>query len=138
MTDSELQLRIDELDADLTKDAAQILVYCEDIDQQSVELIGNRKGYLRAGVEMLKAAMVPMQPGDFITPIKIDYLIRSGRSLYVTRLTRQENVADALPPPRKNTWKEKAIGVGCLALVLFLVGCTFVGVGQVLSWIFGK
>jgi len=138
MEEDAIRRVIDELDAGVTKEDAQLLVYCEDIDEQACELIGNRNGYLRAGIEMLKAGMVPMRAGDSITPITLDYLIRSDRSLHIKRLTREEDIQSALPPIRKNSWKANAVGIGCLVLLVSFAICGFIGVGQVFSWLFGK
>jgi hypothetical protein len=138
MDDDEIKRRVDELDAAVRKDDAQFLIYCEDFDQQSVELIGNRSGYLRVGIEMLRAAVASLGPNESITPIDVNYLIRSPRSLHVKRLTRQEDVEEALPPLKKHTWKNKAAGVGCFTVLIFLAVCMFIGIGQVGVWIFGK
>lgn len=139
MTEENIRQLLEELDAEVSRDNAQLVIYCEDPEGEgSCELIGNRDGFLRAGIELLKAAMVSMKPGDSITPISIDYLIRSGRSLRVKRLTRQESVDAALPPVRRNSWKDKIIGVGCLALVIFFAICGFIGIEQVFTWIVGK
>jgi hypothetical protein len=37
-----------------------------------------------------------------------------------------------------NSWKDKAVGIGFLVLVVFFAICGFMGVGRVFSWIFGK
>ncbi len=138
MEDEDIQRLVDELDASVNREGARLLIYCEHPEPDSCELIGNRQGYLRAGVEFLRAALVPLAPGDSITPIKLDYLIGYDRSLHVTRLTRQEDVYAALPPVKKNSWRDKIIGIGCLVLVISFAICGFIGVGQVFSWIFGK
>jgi hypothetical protein len=138
MDDDEIRRRADELDAAIAKDDGQFLIYCEDFDEQRVEFVGNRKGYLRVGIEMIRAAISPLGPNKSITPISIDYLIRSSRSLSVTRLTRQEDVESALPPLKKHTWKHKAAGIVCITVVILLAVCTFIGIGQVGVWIFGK
>jgi len=83
-------------------------------------IIGNRNGYLRAAIEMLRASATPLSPGDFITNVDFSYL-GSDRSLIVTRLTRSEDIESALPPLRLSTWKGRAIWVGCLVTFFFLV-----------------
>src|SRR5450631_2670511 len=138
MDEEDIRRRVDELDASVNREGARFLIYCEHPEPDSCELIANRQGYLRAGIELLRAAIAPLAPGDSITPIKIDYLIGYERSLQVKRLTRQEDVYAGLPPLKKNSWKDKAVGIGCLVLVVFFAICGFMGVGQVFSWIFGK
>jgi hypothetical protein len=138
MDTEDIQRRIDELDAAVSREGAQLLIFCEGGENQDCELIGNRQGYLRAGVELLRAAVAPLRPGDSITSINIDYLVANERSLRVKRLTRQEDVDAALPPLRKNTWKDKAIGIGCLVMLAFLAFCSLIGIGMIGKQIFGK
>jgi hypothetical protein len=97
------------------------------------ELTGNRKGYLRAGIELLKAAIVHLDPNDIFTPINMDYLIVRG-GVGVKRITRQEDVEAAIPPPLVTTWKNKVGGVGCLAVGVFFVFCAVVGLYHVIRW----
>ena len=138
MDDHEVLRQIDELDRAFSREKAELLIYCEDIETRTCELIGNRNGFLRAGVEFLKAAVLPLAPNESILPFKLDYLVRNSRSLLIARLTRQEDVDAALPPLKQKGWKNKAVGFGCLTVVIFLVVCTFIGVGQLFVWIFGK
>jgi hypothetical protein len=125
MDDSEVQRLVRELDAQVSKEDAKLLVYAED-DDGACEIIGNRNGYLRATIEMLRASAIPLSPGDFITSVDFSYL-GSDRSLIVTRLTRSEDIESALPPLRLGTWKGRAIWAGCLVIFFFLVICTFTG-----------
>jgi hypothetical protein len=135
MDDSEIQRLTNELDAAVTKDEAKLLIQWaghQEHDGELYELVGNRKGYLRAGIELLKAALAPLDPRDIFTPINIDYLIVPG-SVGVKRITRQENVEAALAPPRETSWKNKIAGVGCLAFVMFF--CAIVGLYRVIGWL---
>ncbi len=136
MDDSEIQERVNELDAGITKDDAKLLIYYEE-EGQSCEIIGNRKGYLRAGVEMLKAAITPLGPNEFITPLDLNYLI-GQRSLIVKRVIRQEDVEAALPPLQSKSWKTNAIGIGCLAIVIFGIICALMGLDDVFTWLLRK
>jgi hypothetical protein len=134
LTPEEIQQRIEELDSNTPKNDAEVLIYYEE-EGQDCEFIGNRSGYLRLGVEMLKAAIAPLDAGAIFTPISIDYLLPNQRSLRVKRFTRQEDVQAALPPLRTSTWKTKAQGAGCLLVVIFLILCTLIGIGQVFTWV---
>jgi hypothetical protein len=62
----------------------------------------------------------------------------SDRSLIVKRLTRSEDVESALPPPTVTSWKQTALGVGCLAIFVFLVICAIMGFTDVANWFFRK
>ena len=135
MDDEEIRRRLDELDAAIIRQDAQLVIYMEDSDDQEFEIVGNRQGYLRGGIEMLRAAIAPLGPDDSFLPNNINYLIQSKRSFFVKRLVRTENVESALPTPRTSTWKSKVAGAGCLILLIFLVICAFVGLGTIGRWI---
>jgi hypothetical protein len=137
MDDSEIQQRVNELDAVVTKDDAKLLIYVEDGEEGACEIIGNRKGYLRAGIEMLRAAVIPLREAQFIVPIDFKYL-GSQRSLFVKRLIRQQDVEQALPVLRPTTWKQTTFAYCCLAAFGFLLICTFTGFSDVIRWFFRK
>jgi hypothetical protein len=141
MDDFQIQQIVDELDAAVTKDDAKLLIYYAEYrgehEDGNCELIGNRKGYIRAGIEMLRAAVAPLGPNDIFVPINIDYLIGRG-SLGVKRITRQEDVDAALPPVQSKSWKTNAIGVGCMLIVIFGVVCAFMGLDDVVTWLLRK
>jgi hypothetical protein len=137
MDDAEFQQRVSELDAAVTKDDAKLLIYVEDDEEGACEIIGNRKGYFRAGIEMLRAALLPLGQNQFITPIDFSYL-GVQRSLLVKRLIRQEDVEAALPPAKTASWKDKPAGVGCLTLVIFVFICAVTGFGELMAWLFRK
>jgi hypothetical protein len=136
MENSEVQRLARELDAQVSKEDAKLLVYVDD-DEGACEFIGNRKGYLRAAIEMLRASAIPLSEGDSITSVDFGYL-GSDRSLVVKRLTRSEDIEAALPPPTVTSWKETAFGVGCLVIFVFLVSCAVAGFADVVNWFFRK
>jgi hypothetical protein len=135
MTPEEIQERIEELDRAILKEGAEVVIFYEE-ESQDCEVIGNRAGYLRLGVEMLKAAIAPLRTGEMFTPVSVDYLLTSPRGLGVKRFTRLDDVQSALPPLPESTWKTKAAGTGCLLLGIFMVVCMLVGFGQVFTWLF--
>jgi membrane-bound inhibitor of C-type lysozyme len=86
MDDPEIQQRVNELDAAVTKDGSKLLIYV-DPDHGNCAFVANRKGYLRAGIEMLRAAIVPLAAHESTTPIDIKYLC-GERGLRVDKLER--------------------------------------------------
>ena len=136
MDDGDLARRIDELDAALSKEGAQLVIYQEE-EETHCELIANRNGYLRAGVEMLRAAVVPLNKNQFITPLDVNYLI-GERSLIVKRLVRNEDINAMLPPIGKQGWKTNVIGIGCVVFLFSAAICALVGFGDIISWLFKK
>jgi len=140
MDDSQTRRIADELDAAVTKDEAKLLIdYSGGPDERegNCEVIANRKGYLRAGIELLKAGVFPLEPERMFVPIDLGYLTSVG-GLKVGRLTRREDVEAELPPKLKNSIGAKFAAGGCFAFFMFLVVCTVVGFFHVFSWFFGK
>ena len=137
MTDVEIQQVIERINLSIPKEGAKLMVYTEDDEAPDCEIIGNRDGYLRAAAEFLRAAIVPLASNAFITPIDFNYLVPS-RGLPVRRLSRSSDIDSILPPLHKRTWKDKALGVGCITIFIFLAVCTFIGIGTIGGWIFRK
>jgi hypothetical protein len=134
VTDEQIARLIEELDCAITRDDAKLVIHLDHDDEAAgvCEFIGNRKGYLRLGIEMLRAAAAPLEPNALFTPISLDYLLRP-RSLGVKTITRLEEVDSALPPPKKRNWKNRAGAVGCIAVLVFLAVCALTGLGLILS-----
>ena len=137
MDDPEIQQRVNELDAAVTKDGSKLLIYV-DPDHGNCAFVANRKGYLRAGIEMLRAAIVPLAAHESTTPIDIKYLC-GERGLRVDKLERREDINTArLPSGWKSVLFGTCFGLGCLALFIFLVICAIAGLGNVIGWLFRK
>ena len=137
MDEDDIRRSVSALDAAIEKQGAQLLISCDD-DNVYCEFVANKAGYLRAGIELLRAAVEPLDPGDFVTSTDLNYLV-GKRGLLVKRLTRRDDVEAAFQPiKRKATWKQGAAGVGCVTLLVCLVGLTLIGLLQLVAWIFGK
>ncbi len=133
MTDDEIKERIEQLDANIPKDGAKVFI---EFEGGPCEVTANCAGYLRLGVEMLRAAVAPLETGQMFTPITIDHLT-VDRSLKVRRFSRREDVEACVPTPRvrSESWKNKAAAVGCVTIAVFLGVCTLVGLIEVMGWI---
>jgi hypothetical protein len=135
MTDEQIQQQLEQLEAAVSTDGADVIFNLE-YEEQGCELIGNRAGYLRLAIEMLKAATVPLRPGDSFTPIQIDYLLH-GRGMQFKRIVRQEDVETALPPPvPPRTARNRVAAAGCMLVLAFMLICVITGFLVVIGWIF--
>lgn len=138
MDQTDIQEMISKLDSRVTKDDAKLLIFVEDEEEGACEIIGNRKGYLRAAIELLRASVAPLEESDAtITPIDVEYL-GAERSLIVKRVIRSEDVEEALPPLKGPSWKAQMMAYGCLAILAFFCFCAFAGFGDLISWVFRK
>lgn len=122
----------------MAKEGAELLIAYE--EGVYCELVGNKSGYLRAGIELLLAGIDPLSPGELVTSVDLNYLI-GKRGLLVKRLIRREDI-DAKsvfkPTRRKLTWKGRGALVGCITLVVCLAVCTLIGIVEVLIWMTGN
>ena len=142
MTETDIQQMIAQLDVSVPKGGSKLMILAYDETNYYGEVVGNRNGYLRAALEFLRAATVPLESDAFSTPIDFNYLVPSQGGLLVKRLSRRDDVEAALQPKRQKTWKDqaknKAAMVGCLSVFLFLAVCTLIGMVELGGWIFGK
>jgi hypothetical protein len=138
----EIQQHIDQLDAQIPKeDAEMVISYGGDpADSGDCEIVGNYIGYLRLGIEMLKAAVAEPEPGAVGGNISIDYMEVARWSLHVKRITRREDVRtyfdrdfSAKFPPV--TWKTKVTACCEALLGVFAVLCLLVGFGEMIRWV---
>lgn len=135
MTDQELQKVLEALDNAVLEEGARVLIPWTDPEEGGVEIVANRAGYLRLGIEMMKVALAPLPPNTLFVPATLDNLIDSKRGTTIRRLERREDVEAALPPPRKKTWKDYAAVAGCLCVVVFFVICALIGLYSLLRLI---
>jgi hypothetical protein len=140
LTRDQIQEHIDQLDAQIPKEDAEFVIsYGGDLASSAdCEIVGNYIGYLRFGVEMLKAAMVEPEPGACIN-ISVGYMEIARWGLRVKRITRREDVTTyfdrdfaAKFPPR--TWKNNVTMSGEILLGIFFVLCLLVGFGEMIAW----
>jgi hypothetical protein len=137
MNDPEVQRLIDDLDAAIPKDGAR-LEFSTYGHPDGCEVIANKRGYLRAGIELLKAGVFPLTPERLFIPADLEYLF-SEKGSRVARLTRDEDVEKWLPSaPPPASIGSKLAGVGCLLVFVLLAGCSIVGIIDVLGWLFRK
>ena len=146
LTRDQIQEHIDQLDAQIPKEDAEFVIsYGGDpASSADCEIVGNYIGYLRFGVEMLKAAIVEPEPRVGVN-ISVGYMEIGRWGLRVKRITRREDVTTyferdfaAKFPPR--TWKNNMTMSGEILLGIFVVLCLLVGLGEMIAsvwhWLF--
>lgn len=142
LTRDQIQEHIDQLDAKIPKEDAELVIsYGGDLASSAdCELVGNYLGYLRFGVEMLKAAILEPEPGEVALNISVGYMEIDRWGLRVKRITRREDVKAhfdrdfaARFPPR--TWKNNMTMGYEIFLGIFVVLCLLVGFGEIIVWV---
>jgi hypothetical protein len=141
LTRDQIQEHIDQLDAQIPKEDAEFVISygADPASSADCEIVGNYIGYLRFGVEMLKAAIVETEPAVGIN-ISVGYMEIARWGLRVKRITRREDVTAyfdrdfaAKFPPR--TWKNNVTMSGEILLGIFAVLCLLVGFGEIIAWV---
>jgi hypothetical protein len=118
-----LQSVIAELDAAVPKDDARVMVNLYGGGPDECSMVANEAGYLRLGVEMLKAASAPAGLHDRTDaiPVELDYLFTEDSEVHINWFERREPDA----PPADGRWRFSdlaALGVGLLLVALVAIG----------------
>jgi len=139
LTHDQIQQHINELDAHIPKEDAELAIWYEG-GSPDCEIVGNYIGCLRFGIEMLKAAVVQLEPGAVGTSISINYMEVDRWSLHVKRIIRREDVrtyferAFAAKFPTV-TWKTRVTMSYEILLGIFVCLCLLIGFGEVIGWV---
>jgi hypothetical protein len=139
LTHDQIQQHINELDAHIPKEDAELAIWYEG-GSPDCEIVGNYIGCLRFGIEMLKAAVVQLEPGAVGTSISINYMEVDRWSLHVKRIIRREDVrtyferAFAAKFPTV-TWKTRVTMSYEILLGIFVCLCLLIGFGVVIGWV---
>ncbi|HTT18662.1 MAG TPA: hypothetical protein VMG82_06950 [Candidatus Sulfotelmatobacter sp.] len=134
LSHDQIQQYIDQLDAHVPKEDADMLIWCQG-DTSGCEIIANRIGYLRFGTEMLKAALVELEPGTIGTNVSLNYMELPKWSLHVSRIARREDLRAFSPQFPVITWKTHVMASFEIFLGIFACVCLLIGFGQVLVWL---
>jgi hypothetical protein len=86
VNDEEIKALIEQLDTSVPRDDSKLVVYYDDDSSCYCSVEGNRNGYLRAAIEFLRAATAPLESGNFITPVDLNYLVPRERGILVRKL----------------------------------------------------
>jgi len=143
LTREQIQEHIDQLDAQIPKEDAELAIWYPGGYEDSVrdcEIVANYIGYLRFGIEMLKAAVAEPEPGTPCVNVWVDYMEVSRWCLQVRRIIRLEDVrtyfektlAAKIPPA---TWKTDLEVCYSVLLGILVALSLIIGFGEILGWV---
>ena len=134
--DDPIRARIVELDALVPPDEAQVqFMY---VDDGAVDILANRAGFLRLGIELMKRPYEPLEdrepPFDYARTNYLEHAVAdiAINDLHLVDALDPEPPYEEPDPPFGDKAAVFLVGGGCL-LVVFLL---FVGIGTVIGWIF--
>ena len=135
--ESKLRQNIEDLDKSVPKEGAYVRMTQYGGGASENQIVANRNGYLRLGIEFLKAAFaekiyIEKEYPDVID-VDLDYLLKEPSTLYFDRFERTEGTPSVF---RKGSKKLKIV---LIAIIIVLGGCVvlaLIGATTVLRWLF--
>jgi hypothetical protein len=133
-TEAELQDLVDRLDRLVPEEGAHLTLSAEG---ESRTLAGNRAGYLRLGIELLRAALSPVPTSDEapaqVVP-RVEGLLTEGSRAPFELCELDESIGSRPPAQsRLGVFGQMGAGVG-VVLILILA---FIGAAVLWRWLFG-
>lgn len=135
MTKTELQDIIWKLDAAVPKDGAKVKLAQYGGGPDEGVIVANERGYLRLGVEFLKAAIAEQKKDENANEkaISIDlvYLITTDSTINFDWFERTEKIPVDVHKP---TVREKFIPIIMIAILITIIVLAAIGFGTVTRW----
>lgn len=158
MDSEEIERIVQTLDAAVPRDGAHVRIEQLDSGPNETVVAANRTGYLRLGIELLKAAFAaeraptpedapaqeegrgeqptedPSKPALASIVVDLDYLLTPDSMVRFTGFERGE--LEVRDTPAGSAPSHKLLTVGCLILAAVGVFFAVIGFSEVLSWIY--
>lgn len=122
MNREELKQIVEDLDKDISKENARVSMqkYGGDLDEAFI--VGTENGYLRLGVEFLKAGLTPYVNAEkvasrqpYAIDVDLDYLIQEDSDVQFDYFERTEDIKIKTYNP---SWVDRTIPIVMLAFLL--------------------
>jgi len=136
----EIKRVVDELDKSIGKDNAKVSLqkYGGDLDEAFI--VATERGYLRLGVEFLKAGLAPYVTAEkslgkrpYAIDVEIDYLITEDSDVHFDYFERSDDVT---VKTYQESWADRIIPVAILGVIIFVLVLAVVGLGATLKAVF--
>lgn len=144
VNDEKILNLIDQIDKAVDKKGAAVKLSEYGGGPDESKIIANRKGYLRLGIEFLKAAYAdPIKFDDEDQnqkeeiediEVEIDYLLVPESKVNFDWFQRTENIKE--PLEYKETLKNKIIGFGVLGFFIGTIIFAFIGLVSIIRYLF--
>ncbi len=129
---------INELDESVSKDEAKVTFSQYGGDNSEAMIVGNQQGYLRLGIEFLKAAFAPShselaKKDPHAIDVNLDYLLTEDSDIQFDWFQRREDIP--VKEEASNGWSEKFVAWGCLGLIGLIFILASIGLKAVSRWV---
>src|SRR5690349_3291261 len=132
MDDARIDALIQELDASVAKEGAELRFLVGENHLHESAVVGNRAGYLRMAAELLRGAVAPTGYSREID-VDIDYLYQDSDIRFREFIREVDAPRQVLSPP---PWRSRLATLAQMLVLLLLFGCLLVGVVTVVKWLF--
>jgi hypothetical protein len=122
------------LDQEVPREGAKVRLRQYGGGPDEGELIANQKGYLRLGIECLKAAFGPTK-GDANSggvEVDLEYLVTNDSTINFDWFERREMELMKPEIAKSSGW---LVGIAILIVFVVLGVFTLIGIGTVISWL---
>ena len=132
MQQDELKTLVDSLDSKVPREGAQVRLRQYGGGPDESQFIANRSGYLRFGIELLKAAFAPVgeRKNQDAIPVDLAYLITSDSNVGFDWFERREDLGPSSERESVGSWVLKITMILVFASVIGLALVGFVTVIQ--------
>ena len=136
----EVKRIVSELDKSISKENAKVSIqkYGGDLDEAFI--VATEHGYLRLGVEFLKAGFAPYVSAEktlgkhpYAIEVEIDYLITEDSDVHFDYFERSEDVA---VKTYQESWGDRLIPVVILGAMVSILALAIVGVVAIIKALF--
>lgn len=127
---------IDELDAHVPREGAIVRFEQYGGGPDESKVVGNRSGYLRLGIELMKGGLAPISPGktgDRIE-VEIEYLVDAESNISFDWFERTEHIAHQ-PARNLSPLTQKILGLTVVAVLIALLVCAGIGAWTIFGWL---
>lgn len=126
------------LDGAVPRDGARVSLVQYGGGPDESQIIANQDGYLRLGIECMKAAFSAKGASDSNTPnaivLDLGYLLTSDSTIHFDWCERREPESN---PDRPGSIGDRLVPALLLGFVTGFLGLTLIGLVTVLRWLFG-
>lgn len=129
MNPDEIKRIVDELDRGISKENANVNIQMYGPDLDEAFIVATERGYLRLGVEFLKAGFTPYLSADKIhnrphaIDVEIDYLLTED-SVHFDYFERSEDIKIE---SYQTSWVDRVIPIAVLGAIFSTIGLAIVG-----------